>query len=596
MIKLIGLILLVFKTLCGANEDCHLTDGRKTNNCQCSNTDIMSCKIERFHNSDKTYYINVSKIVADAFNSQFEMSKKPSDALELYVYLDTLTVTEMGEGFVHSLNNYLNNDGQNIETVHISFSNLPNLDSFKLYRQISQVCGTNSEDRVFKVKLDNIFKVSQSFFELDSFTSCASSIEVLNMPTPLRTDGFLNLMNVENFTMENTELFYEINSVYLSPKVNNINWEISTNFFPEFYQTEKVEKFYTNLNLTGNEKATFLHKEVFFYTSSVNLFHLSEYIVRIEYGAFSLPGKFKQFFCQEVSANCNSTEKETFFLDGNCHLLDQKLCEICFMHQYGFHRMYDKLAKRCARKEPIQNLMQKCFWREIQPIPESMTNLPIEKLWLDTEIKTCRAFPFDIAIFLRVIEVASQSPQEAPTTISSIPTQKQHVVTGTPLSTQTFFGYSKAFVSPNFVPEPKMPSFRSGFSNPKSGNYLPLPCCCNGTKANQYRVKYEQKTSACELILKDLQISTFDEDLELCSEFVNSGCKSFRANFSNLAIKRFGGLLDEIARVTVNSEEVKIYLEDLPNLEPGEKEKMEKELNRGKNDYKIVDLSPNNII
>ena len=391
---------------------CKLFNGDLTNYCQCTSTAIAQCDIVPYDSSNKTYSLNISSIVANSIWSYYEMINHPTGGLEMFVFLNQLTVPAMGDSFARSLGGYLVNNGKTIKTVHVIFSNLPNFDAALFSSEMLTKCQRQPLNQTFNIKIDNIFDISQqSFFDLNSIIICATNIETVNIPVPLRVENFLNLSEVENLTFRNTSTYYDITPIYLSFNLNSIIWE-ADKFFPQFYQTSNEPQFYTNVSLMGSDKSTYLHKEVFFYTGSINLIQLSGYNDRIECGTFALPGKFKQFFCKKAADNC--TKIESLFLDGECHSLEQSLCEICFMHQYGFHRTMDNVKAKCSSRESVQYSMLNCFWGEIQPIPQSMKNLSIDSSWLNTDIRPCRSFPFDIAMIIRALRSASHSPDMIP--------------------------------------------------------------------------------------------------------------------------------------------------------------------------------------
>ena len=403
-------------------EPCRLSNGGLTDYCDCNPTTIAECEIFSDNSSSKTYYINMSSIVVNSISSEYGMTNNPSEGLEMYVFLDKLTLTEMGDSFSNSLGGYLKNNGKTIQTVHIFFSNLPNFNATIFSSELPLVCGPRRLSQSFEIKIDNIFDTSESFFELDSMIVCATNLEIFNIQVPLRVENFLNTLEVESLTLRDTTTYYDITPILLSSNLNSIIWE-ANKFFPQFYQTSKNSQFFTSVSLVGSKNSAYLHKEVFFYTGSINLIHLSECIERIEYGTFALPGKFKQFFCDKTSDNSECTRIEGLFLDGECHSLPQNLCEICFMHQYGFHRTMDNVKEKLSKRKPIQYSMMTCFWREIQPVPQSMKNLSIDSSWLNTDVKPCTSFPFDIAMFIRAIRSASQSPDMIPeeSTVTTAP-------------------------------------------------------------------------------------------------------------------------------------------------------------------------------
>ena len=394
-------------------QNCALINGDMTNICKCTTTTIAQCKIFSSDSSSKTYYLNVSSIVAKGIYSKYGMMNNPPGGLEMYVSLNKLTVPGMGDSFVDSVGGYLKNNGGTIKTVHLIFSNLPNLDAGLFSSELPSMCEPRRSNQSFNVRIDNMFDNSESPFQLNSIINCATNIEIFNIPLPLVVESSLNLLEVKSLTLKNTTTYYDITPILFSSDLNSFNWE-ADNFFPEFYQTSKESQFYTNVSLMGSNKSTYLHKEVFFHTGSINLIQLSGYIDRIEYGTFALPGKIKQFFCNNATDNPNCTEMESLFLEGECSSLEQNLCEICYMHQYGFHRTMDNVKAKCSNKEPVQYSMMTCFWREIQPIPQSMKNLSIDSSWLNTDVKPCRSFPFDIAMFIRAIRSASRSPDLIP--------------------------------------------------------------------------------------------------------------------------------------------------------------------------------------
>ena len=392
---------------------CNLINGDLAEYCDCTPNTIAQCAFILYDNSSKTCSLNISSIVANDISSKYEMKNHPIGGLEMSVFLDKLTVPGMSDKFSHSLGGYLQHNGATIKTLHLFFSSLPKFNATNLVIDVTTVCGYRQPTQVFKITIDNIFDTSQSFFELTGIINCTTNIEIVNIPVPLRVENFLNLSEVENLTFRNTSTYYDITPIFLSSNLNSIIWE-ADKFFPQFYQTSNEPQFYTNVSLMGSDKSTYLHKEVFFYTGSINLIQLTEYIDRIEYGTFALPGKFKQFVCNNAADNPNCTEIESLFLDGECLSLDQNLCEICFMHQYGFHRTMDNVREKCSNKEPVQYSMLNCFWREIQPIPQSMKNLSIDTSWLNTDVKPCRSFPFDIAMLIRALRSASHSPDMIP--------------------------------------------------------------------------------------------------------------------------------------------------------------------------------------
>ena len=401
---------------------CKLISGVSTDYCDCTSNAIAHCDIVPYDSSNKIYSLNISSIVANSIWSNYEMINHPTEGLAMFVFLNQLTVPGMGDSFSRSLGGYLVNNGKTIKTVHVIFSNLPNFQAAVFSSELLTVCQPQQSNQSFNIRIDNIFDISQSFFDLKSIIICATNIEIVNVPIPLRVENFLNMLQVENLNFRNTSTYYDITPIFLSSNLNSIIWE-ADKFFPHFYQTSNEPPFYTNVSLVGSKNSAYLHKEVFFYTGSINLIHLSEYIDRIEYGTFALPGKFKQFFCNKTSDNSECTRIESLFLEGECRSLPQNLCEICFMHQYGFHRSMDNVKEKCSNSESIQYSMMTCFWREIQPIPQSMKNLSIDTSWLNTDVKPCTSFPFDIAMFIRAIRSASRSPDMIPeeSTVTTAP-------------------------------------------------------------------------------------------------------------------------------------------------------------------------------
>ena len=300
-----------------------------------------------------------------------------------------------------------------MKTIHLEFSNLPELEAAKFASQLPRICRLRRPGQDFNIKIENIFNPQLSFFEIDCMVEFATNIEIFNMQIPIRIEKFLKILKVDNFTMVKTNTYYDITNVFLSANLNTFTWE-ATKFFPQFYQPSNTSQFSTKVNITGNKIANYLHKEVFFYCRSINLIHLSNNIERIEYGTFALPGRFKQFFCDRSTNDSECTRIESLFLEGKCHFFEQTLCEICYMHQYGFHKTLDNVKHKCSRKEPTQYTMLKCFWRDIQPIPESMQNLEIDAWWNITQTKPCETFPFDVVLFIQAINSADQNQERIP--------------------------------------------------------------------------------------------------------------------------------------------------------------------------------------
>ena len=375
--------------------------------CYCHEDFIVSCKVTGL--KSPTHVVKVLEITASNFDSNFAFLQNLQTE-NLAVHLSDLKIGDLG-GFATALADYskyiLNNFTLQIQDLdYLKPSELMN-------RGIPTLCEKKHKNQNLYFNISKSFaKSGESYFNIEQLTINFSRIAVSQLTVPLLVNNYLNLTNVMKFTIANTPFYWDLNFVYISQKCEQCyhSWEAQT-FFPQFYQNQIVESSNNplSMNLAGTKSANFMHKEVFQYVKSIKITYLSEFIDRIEYGTFALPEKIKQFFCLDSSQNCDVTEVEALFLEGECEKLNQTLCEICLMHQYGMHRTNDNVALRCERREKVDRLMVKCFWRDVQPIPSSMRSLNIDRSWNDESVKPCKSIPFDVAMFIRLLNNASSS-------------------------------------------------------------------------------------------------------------------------------------------------------------------------------------------
>ena len=172
------------------------------------------------------------------------------------------------------------------------------------------------------------------------------------------------------------------------------NKEIYPTFYQQIHKGRQV-KIYLYY---GPE---YLSKDTLFFVQESKQLFIGSHVSRIEYGSLVSGKRLKTSFLGDYMEFSDNAWSD-FFLQGNCVLIDSlRVCQLCLMHQYGLHRIYNNTATICASQiNPDPSEMKKCYWEKPEPLQESLKGHDIDTSNLNLIIPVCKDLPQDVKDYL----------------------------------------------------------------------------------------------------------------------------------------------------------------------------------------------------
>ena len=166
-------------------------------------------------------------------------------------------------------------------------------------------------------------------------------------------------------------------------------WGID-HFYPKVFQSKNFTNRFFRVKFLSGPK--YLHKETLLNLRRISRIHLGSSFLRIEYGTL-LNGRVVRAF--NIQDYFFSFRDVSSFTTGKCEEIPNfDACVVCFMHQYGFHRLKDKVAALCLSNSSTSKPMKKCYWTSRQ----SLTHVGGFPVFQPDEdgIEVCESFPEDL--------------------------------------------------------------------------------------------------------------------------------------------------------------------------------------------------------
>ena len=173
-----------------------------------------------------------------------------------------------------------------------------------------------------------------------------------------------------------------------TPEVSEENYFLpqilSSPFPPQHWYEDVVIKLGPNQNNTAPKILT---KEFLLHAGAVTLLCLPDTLEQIEYGALSTMKDMKAYYIGRYSSNWDRTFRHgcpevVDFADKtnhnrwfslNCKDLPGFQCQLCFMHNFGLHKIKDKVVQLCSSRSTIPpSMSRQCYWDD----PIVVTQLP----------------------------------------------------------------------------------------------------------------------------------------------------------------------------------------------------------------------------
>ena len=191
-----------------------------------------------------------------------------------------------------------------------------------------------------------------------------------------------NILLSSNNGLDNSQQFYWSNK-----KVYPI-------FFQQIHKGRRVD-------ILIDHGPQYLSKKTFFFVQESKTLYIGPHVNRIEYGSLVSGKKLKMDLVEYGGKKIVFSWRE-HFLQGNCVLIYSSLvCQLCLMHQYGLHRIYNDTALICLFLiNPDPSEMKKCYWEKPEPLPKSLKGYDIDTSNLNLIIPVCKDLPQDVKDYL----------------------------------------------------------------------------------------------------------------------------------------------------------------------------------------------------
>ena len=512
-----------------------------TPNCWCVNNIAQYCVIESSVISAITNCkLDIEFLVIEAFSDNFILEPRQQECDNFEVKLVSLPVKYLG-GFGAKLSRHwlkLKKYGK------ITLNNIWKLNSSDLENNLRMMV-KNKYQPVFEVEINSSFLQNSSNLHISKFAEKFDKTMLINLYNNFITENPFVMNNNSGLLVENSLAAQNfINIIVTNDQTSNevfLDWN-NKQFFPQLYkEIDAAKNFF--INLTGS--VVYLQKEILYNIGTIETLKVGKDVQRIEFGTIATPKKVlvNNFIDPDTNQKyfLKSYDRDNFLRSKCSEISLQFVCEICYMHQYGLHKSKNKIPTLCQAKIVPEIPLKKCYWRDAQPIPESLCHYNVDQSRLNNEassgVRTCAAIPEDIQDFLNTLP-KQRGNCVNPTTL----TTKPGVTTKSPKN-PTSVNPNPGTTTATITPSPT--GCKPINPNANSSVYI---CTCNNSILTSCDLQVETKKSSnetrCRLeivnmdiknISNNFTIKTNNKQLENCSHISLVIDSSSVENFGNLA-------------------------------------------------------------
>ena len=357
--------------------------------CDPKNGSLLSCSVEQmpsYYNPDieRINYLDLFALKTTQFSPKFEIICLPTNGSQpkgVSVELNRLKFKALTPIF-RALDDILSCKPTIFTMINLNSVNdgdIEAISSFNFFKIVKELYFSNiivrSNNSYMSVKAFNPVRV----VNYDKIQDIS-----LVFDNPYRYDGPED--GVYELSISDVNIAGNKFNYLIRPGDGKFSWGID-HFYPKIFQSNFTDSFLRVKFLSGPK---YLHKETLFNLRRISRIHLGRSFLRIEYGTLLNGGIGKALFIQDYSFSDVSS-----FTTGKCEEIPNwDACVVCFMHQYGFHRVKDKVAALCLSNSPTSKPMKKCYWTPRQNLTQ-VGGFPVFQPDEDG-IEVCESFPDDL--------------------------------------------------------------------------------------------------------------------------------------------------------------------------------------------------------
>ncbi|XP_075246427.1 uncharacterized protein LOC142339943 [Convolutriloba macropyga] len=371
--------------------------------CKCENGLIAECTfVKHSHNA---IYLVLSNLPPTNFSSNFYISNVDTeDWLELQKVEETkllfIDIINSSIGNYTNLLRYL--ELMEIRILHLHFQGVGiNEEDHEGLRELLMGASKSLEGLFFhdylprtdEIDLRDLHLDKLQIFQYDNKNSTATvkfdSLTTLASTNQNYISMVQNHFDMPGFLLRNVRMGNEFMQYYIYRTVKRqcFEWKpelLEENYFlphifsspypPQHWYEDVVIKLGPNQDNTAPKILT---KEFLLHAGAVTLLCLPDTLEQIEYGALSTMKDMKAIYIGLYSPNWDVTFKHgcTDVLDfaemtnhglwfsQNCKDLPSFHCQLCFMHNFGLHKIKDNVAHLCSSRSTIPpSMTRQCYW------------------------------------------------------------------------------------------------------------------------------------------------------------------------------------------------------------------------------------------
>ena len=361
----LSLCSILLKTTLNFSDNLCKTNLGVKSRCECDGNTVLRC--HSYTGMKNVVFISMKSLLATKISPAFEISC--TFTLE-GIQPDYVTVLLYNLKF-DGLQNLFRAFDQigNCQPHRIVISRMP----FLLPADVETLTRSRFFPRLQGLIVRNSFsKAGQAVLDLRGFKEVSSltlndlhDVSVI-LANPIHYTGNIN---ASNFLIQNTKIIGDNLTHIVSTGSSNTSFSWGVDYYyPRIIQPKNAPSQNHSNYVDFRSGPLYLPKETFFNARKITSIKLGRSFSRLEYGTLHSEGVFKAEFIQ--SKFKLQKQDADFFLLGECELIsDENICELCFMHEYGLHRVKDNVPGLCFSRSPTSKPMQKCYWTQ----PENLT-------------------------------------------------------------------------------------------------------------------------------------------------------------------------------------------------------------------------------
>ena len=520
--------------------------------------------------------------MVDAFSDKFILKPREQKCDNFELKLEALPVKYLGGFGAEVSRHWLNVK----KYAKITLNSLWKLETSELEKNL-QLVVKNEYKPNFELKINSCFLQNSSNLHIGKFAQNFDKMLLKNLYNNVKTENPLVMNNNSGLSVQDSLLAQDFVNIVVtndrSSKQVFLDWN-NKQFFPQLYR-EIGSKKYFNINLTGS--VVYLQKEVVYNIRTIDTLKIGKNVQRIEYGSLATPSEIlvNSFIDPDTDQKyfLKSYDKDNF-LRGLCAEISLKfVCEICYMHQIGLHKIKDNISFLCeARINPTFPL-KKCYWRDVEPIPESLCQFKIDQSRqrdaVSSGVRTCASIPEDVSNFLNSL------PKERGICVNSSTLTKAKQ-TGFKSTLQSLRRAKRSFKNQAVENlNPKINNTKIAQSLESCKQYSQYDessvnfCTCKGSALTSCDLQIEEKQQQqqqqtnnlhCSLQIKNLDIKnmSYNFTIKINNKQQAQNCSHFSLIIDQSPIEKFGSLAQVAKNPLLNSKIGLLTFRNLPRLSP----------------------------